>query len=82
MLPHFDEYKHPAGEELSERDAKVKHEWKEAEERLDEIRSRKGPLPLPGEVACLVRIQRKTEYRGRDTTGSSKVKVWRHEWKR
>ena len=63
-----DEENDPARETFSERDAKRKHDWEEAEKRLEEIRLRRGAPPLPGEVARLVRIQGRTEGRGLNTT--------------
>ncbi len=52
-----------------------KQAWEEAEQRLEEIRSRQGPPPLPGEVACLVRIQRRAEESGLDITLLSRSKA-------
>ncbi len=69
-----DEDNDPARGTFSERDAKRKREWEEAEERLEEIRLRRGAPPLPGEVACLVRIQGRAEGRGLNTTSSWKGK--------
>lgn len=69
-----DEDNHAAHEGLSELDARRKRAWEEAEERLEEIRLRRGLLPLPGEVATLTRIQRRAEDRGLITTGLSKGK--------
>ena len=69
-----DEENGPGRENLSERDAKRKREWEEAEERLEDIRLQRGAPPLPGEVACLVRIQKRAEGRGLNTTGPWKGK--------
>ena len=52
-----------------------KQAWEEAEQRLEEIRSRQGLPPLPGEVACLVRIQRRAEESGLDISILSKGNV-------
>ena len=63
-----DEDDDPARETLSERDAKRKREWEEAEKRLEEIRLRRGAPPLLGEVARLIQIQDRAEGRGLNTT--------------
>ncbi|KAF6225484.1 hypothetical protein HO133_009484 [Letharia lupina] len=62
-----------AGGEPSEHDEE-RTKWEEAEQRLEEIRSRRGLPPLPGEVACMSRIQCRAENRGHDPTGLSKGK--------
>lgn len=69
-----DENIHPARGDPSEYDAERTRSWEEAEERIKDIHFRRGPSPLPGEVACLLRIQRDAEARGADTTGHSRGK--------
>ena len=69
-----DEARRPASVNLSDDDAQRMQDWVEAEERLEQIRTRQGLPPLPGEVASLTRIQRRAEERGPDITGLSKGK--------
>ena len=71
---HLDEYEHPVRGGCSEHEAEQTHVWEEAEERLEEIRLRWGPPPLPGEVACLIRVQSRAEDRRAEATGLSKGK--------
>lgn len=69
----LDEYEHPV-RGRSGYEAEQTHVWEEAEERLEEIRLRRGPPPLPGEVACLIRVQSRAEDRRAEAIGLSKGK--------
>lgn len=70
----LDKHNHPRQGDLSEHAAEQQRAWEEAEERVEEIRLRRGPPPLPREVACLVRIQRRAKEREHNPTSRSKGK--------
>ena len=59
-------------EDTSEQDAERRRAWEEAEQRLEDIQFRRGRPPMPGEVAGLVRTQRRVENQGLDTTDLEK----------
>lgn len=69
-----DENVHPAYGHLSESDAERTRAWEKAVERLEDIHFRRGPPPLPGEAACLTRVQSNAEARGHDIPDLSKGK--------
>lgn len=64
--PRIDEYNDLSRGDRSEDEIEESNAWEEAEERLDDIEHRRGPPPLPGEVATLRRIQRRAELQGFD----------------
>ena len=69
-----DEGNRSTPEELSQHDAERTRTWEEAEQRLDEIRFRRGPPPGIGEVGRLIKTQRDARRRESDSTGPSKGK--------
>lgn len=68
------ENKYPVRAEISANDTEIGRAWDEAEQRLDEIRCRRGLPPLPGEVARLITIQSRAEIQGLDPKAWSKSK--------
>ena len=66
--PRIDENNDLARGDISEDEEEQTNAWEEAERRLRDIQNRWGPPPLPGEVATLVRIQRRAEAQGFDPT--------------
>ena len=73
-----DEEVHPAYGHLSKSDAERTRALEEAEKRLKDIHFRRGPPPLPGEAACLSRVQSNAEARGHDITDSLEGKSVEH----
>ncbi|CAD6581795.1 MAG: hypothetical protein ASARMPREDX12_000669 [Alectoria sarmentosa] len=74
----LDEGNHSTSEEISQHDAERTRTWEEAEQRLDEIRFRRGAPPGIGEVGRLIKTQRNARRRESDTTGPSKGKGREH----
>ena len=69
-----DKESQPRHEDLSEYHPEPKCAWEGAEIRLNEIQTMQGPPPFPGEVAILLRNQRRAETRGYSPTRQSKGK--------
>ena len=61
-------------EDTPEQEAERWRLWEEAEQRLEDIRSRRGAPPMPGEVASLIKTQDRAEDQGLDTTDLGKGK--------
>ena len=62
---------HPGRGDSLEGDAEQTRAWEKAEERLRDIHLRRVLPPLPGEAACVTRVQSNAEARGHDTTNLS-----------
>ena len=69
-----DEDVHPARGDSIEGDAEQTRALEEAEEKLKDTHFSRSPPPLPGEEACLTRVQSNAEARGHDITDLSKGK--------